>query len=65
MEGAIRTAAISRAIGYAPALAHSLIGSIFLCAQLGDHKGARAALEEAADCFRFMEDETSLQVIVA
>jgi predicted ATPase len=58
-----QAAAISREIGYAPGLAHSLFGLSYLYARSQQTDNARAALLESADWFRVMEDQECLQIV--
>jgi len=55
--------AISRGIGYAPGLAHSLIGLSYLYTRAQQPDQSRVALVEAAEWFRLMEDQASLQTV--
>ena len=58
-----QASAISREIGYAPALAHSLFGLSYLYTRLQQSDNARTALVESGDWFRLMEDQDCLQTV--
>jgi len=58
-----QAAAISREIGYAAGLAHSLTGLGYLFIRLQRKAEARATLHEAAEWFHLMEDQDNLQNI--
>ena len=58
-----QAAEISREIGYAPGLAHTLIGLSYLFVRLQQTDEARSALMEAAANFRLMEDDANLQAV--
>ena len=58
-----QAAAISREIGYAPGLAHSLFGLSYLYARSKQTDNARAALLESAEWFRVMEDQECLKIV--
>ena len=59
----LKAAAISREIGFAPGLAHSLFSLSYLFARLEQTEESRAALLESAEWFQIMEDEECLQIV--
>ena len=58
-----QAASISREIGYAPGLAHSLFGLSYLYARSQQTDNARAALVESAEWFQILEDQECLQAV--
>ena len=58
-----QAAAISREAGYAPGLAHSLVGLSYLYTRLQQTKKAHSALVEALQWFRIIEDQACIHIV--
>ena len=62
LEHLQRAVAISQAIGFAPGMAHGLVGLSYLYARAHQPDAAREALHDALDRFQLMEDQVGVEV---